>query len=336
MKRSGICCGGNWVVDEIKIIEAWPEEERLVTILSEEKGTGGAPYNVLIDLRNIDSKIYLEAVGVIGKDENGKKILSDIKNYRLNPVKIEQTDILPTSRTYVMTVAKTGRRTFFHNRGTNVLLDIHHFDFKRIRAEILHIGYALLLDKLDLPDKTFGTRMARLLSKAKNNGLKTSLDVVSENNPAKFQNIVIPSLKFTDYLIINELEASLITGINLTHTLNPEHYRKASKVLFKMGVNSIVVIHRPEAAYGFLSSGDIFIQPSHKVPENFVKGTVGAGDAFSAAILYSITKRWHLSKALKIAVATAALSLSSASATGGVPSFSSILKFSEKTPYKRI
>ena len=42
-------------------------------------------------------------------------------------------------------------------------------------------------------------------------GIKTSIDLVSENSDR--YNLVLPCLPFTDYLIINELEAARLTGM---------------------------------------------------------------------------------------------------------------------------
>jgi sugar/nucleoside kinase (ribokinase family) len=336
MKRKGICCGGNWIVDEVKLIEAWPEQDSLVSILHEETGTGGAAYNVLMDLRRMDSRIPLEAVGVLGTDPNGDKIAADIRKNRIKPVGIVRTDKRPTSRTDVMTVASTARRTFFHNRGTNALLDTKHFDFSAIRAEYLHIGYALLLDRLDGPDKRFGTRMARLLASAKKSGLKTSLDVVTDHDAARFRAIVLPSLRFTDVLVLNEIEASRVTGIDLKDTLDPEDYSSAARELFRAGVSRLTVIHRPECSFAFTPDGSTYVQPSHSLPDGFVKGTVGAGDAFCSAILYSLYAGLDIASGLKLASSTAALSLSSPSSTEGVPALANILSFSRRTPYRNI
>ena len=78
-------------------------------------------------------------------------------------------------------------------------------------AELLHIGYILLLDALDEADAEYGTRMARLLHDAQQHGIKTSIDVVSESGD-RFRRLVPPALRYTDYCIINEVEAQESTG----------------------------------------------------------------------------------------------------------------------------
>ena len=59
-----------------------------------------------------------------------------------------------------------------------------------------------------------------------------------------------------------------------------------------MGVNDLVVIHAPEGGYAMDRSRKYYQQESLKLPDGYIKGTVGAGDAFCAGILYSLYKEW--------------------------------------------
>src|SRR5438132_12331776 len=113
-----------------------------------------------------------------------------------------------------MTEQNRGRRTFFHARGANALWRGDDLNFSRNTARIFHLGYLLLLDALDAPDPKFGTRAARLLAEAQNAGIKTSVDVVSEESD-RFAKIVNPALKYVDYCILNEIEAGKTTGLTI-------------------------------------------------------------------------------------------------------------------------
>jgi sugar/nucleoside kinase (ribokinase family) len=335
MEHNGICCAGNWLVDKVKVIDTYPDQDKLANILDESLGTGGAPYNVLVDLAKMDSTLYLEGIGLIGRDEFGQYILNDIKRYNIHPVGVIQTDDEPTSYTDVMTVISTGRRTFFHNRGANKLLDYEHFPFNKIGSGLLHTGYALLLDKLDAADSEHGTVMAKVLADAHAHGIKTSLDLVSDPNPERYKKVVYPSLKHTDYLIINEFEAENLTGIGLKAAGESYHdFKEAADILFSEGVVGLVVIHMPQGGYLFSSKGDAVFQPSHLLPEGFIKGSVGAGDAFCAGILYGICRGMEYDEMMRIATAAAALNLSSLSSTDGIKSIEEIREFSDKTPYR--
>jgi hypothetical protein len=96
-----------------------------------------------------------------------------------------------------MTEQASGHRTFFHHRGANALWNGAGLDFKKTRARIFHLGYLLLLDAMDAPHPTCGTKAAALLRQAQAAGLKTSVDVVSEDSD-RFAAIVRPALRHTD------------------------------------------------------------------------------------------------------------------------------------------
>ena len=48
--RRGLLAGGNWIVDQVKLIDVYPQPEQLGNIRAQSQGTGGAPYNVLVGL----------------------------------------------------------------------------------------------------------------------------------------------------------------------------------------------------------------------------------------------------------------------------------------------
>ena len=86
-------------------------------------------------------------------------------------------------------------------------MDGSEIDFNASSAKIFHLGYLLLLDELDKEDPEYGTKAAALLAKARAAGMKTSIDVVSEDSD-RFYKIIAPALKQVDYCILNEVEAS--------------------------------------------------------------------------------------------------------------------------------
>ena len=135
--RNGILAGGNWIVDAVKIIDTWPQQDALANILSTARGTGGSPFNVLVDLALLGVDFPLSAAGLVGEDENGRWIVEQCEQHAIDTAALLRTDAAPTSYTDVMTVRTNGRRTFFHARGANALLDSGHFDFRAIPRENL-------------------------------------------------------------------------------------------------------------------------------------------------------------------------------------------------------
>ena len=110
--RSGILAGGNWIIDHVKIIDTWPAQDALANILSTTHGTGGSPYNILIDLAKLGAQFPLAAVGLVGQDADGQLILDDCKQYQIDASALQPTDQAPTSFTDVMTVQANGAGPF--------------------------------------------------------------------------------------------------------------------------------------------------------------------------------------------------------------------------------
>jgi sugar/nucleoside kinase (ribokinase family) len=274
----------------------------------------------------------LFGAGLVGQDALGDQILADCRQHKIDTRALTHTNKAPTSFTDVMTERATGRRTFFHARGANALWDGAGHGFKKSRARIFHLAYLLLLDSLDVPDKEFVTKSARLLAEAQAAGLKTSVDVVSEESN-RFARVVAPALKFVDYCILNEIEAGKTTGFKLRQPdgrLDTVTLRHAAGALLQQGVRELVVIHFPEGAFARTRRGDDVWQSSLRLPPNYIAGTAGAGDAFCAGVLLGLHEGWECQRCLLTGVCLAAASLSDPTCTAGVKSLSSSLALAKK------
>jgi len=227
---------------------------------------------------------------------------------------------------------QTKERTFFQHAGANAHYCEDHIDLDKLNVNIFHIGYILLLPALDAPDDEYGTKMARLLHKAQQAGMKTSIDVVSETGD-RFVKLVTPALKYADYCVINELEAQQTTGVLLRDengTLHTENMPKALEKLKELGVSTWAVIHCPEVGCGIDENGQYWEVPSLKLPKGWIKGTVGAGDAFCAGILYAAETGMNMEQALKMGACAAAASLREVNASDGVKTAEEVLKLYEQ------
>src|ERR1051325_3990414 len=331
--RSGVLAGGNWIVDQVKLIDVYPQREQLANIRGQTaSGTGGAPYNVLINLAKAGVNFPLIAAGLVGKDTFGEQILADCKKHKIDAKLLRTTASADTSYTDVMTEQNGGRRTFFHYRGANAQWRGDDLDFTKSKAKVFHLGYLLLLDALDEPDAKFGTKAARLLASAQEAGIKTSVDVVSEDSD-RFARVVSPALKCVDYCILNEIEAGKTAGFRIRQPdgkLDTVALRHAAGALLQLGVKELVVIHFPEGAFARTRKGEDFWQSSLKLPDKYIAGTAGAGDAFCAGVLLGLHEDWDLPKALQAGVCLAASSLSDPTCTGGAKALNACLALAKK------
>lgn len=310
MNRSGILAAGNFIIDYVKLIDAWPEQDMLTNILSETSSNGGGPYNVLKDLAAMGACYPLEACGLVGHDANGDWILRDCQSAGISTKQLHQTSGAPTSYTDAMTVASTGRRTFFHQRGANARFDETHVDFTGTSAKHFHLGYLMLLDTMDTFASAGRTHASLALEGAKKAGLTTSVDIVSTENP-QFREIAESALPFTDVLVINEIEAGKVAGLDLKTAdgVDVDACEEAARRLLDRGVQRQVVIHFVEGGIVAEKGGLIVRHGSLQLPAGFIAGATGAGDAFAAGYLHGWHDDWDITRCLQLAVCSAAACL---------------------------
>lgn len=319
------------------MIDVYPVQDALAVIEDESLGNGGGPYNLLKDLSKMGVEIPLTGVGLVGKDSDGDYILKDCKNFAIDCELIKVTNEAPTSYTDVMSVNSTGRRTFFHQRGANALLNESHFDLSKCNAWLLHLAYLNLLDSLDFIDDSGYTGATHVLKKARELGMKTSIDLVSVESDM-FNRVIKPSLPFVDYFLLNEIEAERIADVQIVkgEEVDLEAVGNAAEKLIGMGIGNLVVIHFPDGALAMDTNGKNYVQGSLYVPTEEIKGTVGAGDSFAAGMLYGLHENWPIDKCLNLAVCVSASCLYDATTSGGILPLNECLALGEKYGYRKI
>ena len=334
IKRVGIASGGNWIVDRVKIIDCLPGRGMLANIRSESRSTGGAPANVLVDLARMQAPFPLAGLGVVGRDADGEFVLEIGRKHGIDVSGIALSDRAPTSYTDVMAEEKTGDRSFFHCRGANALFGPEHVPVRDLTCRIFHLGYLLLLDRMDDSHPEHGTVAAGVLRAIRETGIKTSVDVVSEESD-RFKRIVPPALRYVDYLILNEIEIGRVVGKAVRApdgSLDGAAVRDAVEAVCRFGDMELVAVHMPEGVYVRDRQGNRFSLGSLALPEGFIKGTLGAGDAFCAGMLYGLHEGWPHRRAAELGICCAPACLSHSSATEGVTTVREAEKILERFP----
>lgn len=330
MERKGIIGVGNWIVDSVKFITVYPQKGNLTNIVGQDQGLGGCAHNVLADLASLKSGLPLYAGGCIGDDEYGRMCLDACDRLGIDSANIKVLPGEATSFTDVMSEIEGGRaRTFFHCRGANAKLTVKQVLDCKCPAKIFHLGYLLLLDGLDKEDPEYGVAAARALDGLSKQGYETSVDVVSEEGD-RYQKVVLPCLPYTDYFIVNEVEAEKSLGITLRRddgTIDMGDVENAARALLDKGVRKMVVIHFPEGGVVATKDGRCCSAPSFSPAKEEIVSTVGAGDAFCAGSLYAIHEGYNLEDLLDFASACARFNLFSSTSTGGAPTIETVKEF---------
>lgn len=320
--RQGIAVAGNILTDEVKVIDAFPHRGMLVSITSMSRAVGGSVPNTLISLARIDPTMPLAALGRRGDDEGGRYVQSELLRCGIDTAGVLVTPNASTGFSDVMTLAESGERTFFHHRGANAGFVPEDIDLSTLSCRMLHVAYIHLLDGFDAPDEEYGTTLARFLKQAQEAGILTSVDVVSSLNDA-FAARILAAMPYTDNAIMNEIEACGVSGLpprDGEGRLMTENIRATMELLMARGVGQRVIVHCPEAGFCLSADGEFTVVPSLKLPTGYVKGTVGAGDAFCAGCLYGIYHGYTDREILEFAAGAAACNLSAEDSVSGMRS----------------
>lgn len=308
---AGIAIAGSILVDKINEIDAYPSVGELTQIRAVKRAVGGCVPNVAIDLKTLSPETDIYAIGKVGQDDEKTFLLHELGDRGIDLTGIRVSRKERTSFTEVMSIVG-GQRTFFTYPGASAAFGLSDMNFESFKADMLHLGYFLLLDKVDNGDGE------KILAKAKSLGIKTSIDLVSENSDR--YKLVIPCLKYTDNVIINESEAGKIADMEPTK----ENLKAIAQKIMSYGIGERVIIHMPALSVCLSKDGTYTTLPSYDLPKGFIQGTTGAGDAFCAGALLGIYLGKSDEEILAIASKAAVGALSAADAVSGMKSLSEL------------
>ncbi len=336
--NKGIVIAGNLIVDHVKMCDNYPAPGMLTNIRETSNCIGGCAGNTAADIAIIDPEINVAVIGNVGNDADGEFVKNTLTGLGIDIDGVKTLEGVDTSFTDVMSDMSSNERTFFQARGANALLCPDDIEVEFLNADIFHIGYALLLDEFDKPDDEYGTVMARTLAEVSARGIKTSIDVVSEASD-RFTRVVTPCLPHCDYLIFNEVEASMVTGLPVRDengNISQSAVKTVINELFEKGVREVVCIHAPEGGWFSRRGEGVYFQPSLNLTRDMIKGKVGAGDAFCAGMLYSLYREFDPEYSLRVAGAAAGCNLTEKNSIDGLRQFDKMMEFESEIGYPSV
>jgi sugar/nucleoside kinase (ribokinase family) len=325
MTRSGIILAGTVVLDIVHMIEAWPEEEQIAFIRDTIHAPGGPPHNAAAGLVKLGAEFPVTLIGVIGTDAHGDTFIEKAKAYGLDTSHMHRVSTVGTDVTEVMTSMATGRRTFFVQPGANATLTAEQLMPADDTGKIYYLGSPVISRSLDASD---GWRT--ILRDVRNRGYKTAMELCPV--PADLQRThTLPCLPLLDYFVINDSEAEILSSLPVSQDghFNATLATAAAQKLLDHGVNELVSIHHPEGAIALRKDGKTAYAPSVNVPKHDIIGTVGAGDAFYAGMLFGLHENWPLDQCLALANASAATSLNSATTSSSIKPWRECLDYAK-------
>ena len=307
----GIAFVGSIIHDRIYTVAEYPKIGSLARIECIKYAVGGLVPNDSIDIKKLRKSVPVYAFGKIGADEGGRYCLEIMKDVGVDISGVKISEKEGTGFTDVMSI-EGGQRTFFSYAGANDTFGFDDIDFDSLDADMLHLGYFLLLGKVDSGDGL------AILREAKRRGIKTSIDFVS-CTPDKYPPFR-GCLKYVDNLILNEQEAAALVGMDSDRS----SLLDIASALLNEGVGERVIIHSPMLGVIANRNGTVTSLPSLDLPDGFIVGTAGAGDAFCSGALLGIYEGRTDREILEYATYSAAASLRSADGTGAMDDLENI------------
>lgn len=244
-------------------------------------------------------------IGAVGDDGFGDFSQQCLANEDINISHLARVAGVATGVAGIL-VEDNGSNSIVLAAGANATLNV-----SQIESAASVIGAAqLLLCQLETPVDT----VTRAIAIAHAQGVKVVL------NPAPAQQLDPAVLKQVDYLIVNETEASQLSGISVT---NQASAQQASERLLELGVGTVLLTMGGDGALITQDGGSEFI-PAIRVD---VVDTTAAGDTFVGAFAVGIANALSVSDASREAQYAAALTVTKLGAQTSIPRRSEVLEF---------
>jgi sugar/nucleoside kinase (ribokinase family) len=326
MKRNGIVLAGTVILDIVHLIDHWPAEEMVAMVARTEYGAGGPPLNAAAGLMKLGAMFPVTCKGVVGDDDLGRILINNAASHGLDTSGIRSMAGQVTSHTQVMTSQSTAKRTFFHQVGVNAMISADMLLPETDEARIFYVGSPGIAQSVDTGD---GWR--RLLRAARSRGFLTALEMVPTSRESH-ERLVRPCVPLVDIMVVNDNEAEHVAGMTVTQDgqLDWQAAEICCKKLLDMGVGLVAAIHHPDGAVGAMRDGSVARAGSVKVLSEEIIGTVGAGDAFFAGVLFGLHEGWDLQRCLSLGNAAAATSLQSATTCASIRPWTECLAYAAR------
>jgi sugar/nucleoside kinase (ribokinase family) len=151
--------------------------------------------------------------------------------------------------------------------------------------------------------------------------------------------VAAPCLPQLDSIVINELEAGALTGIDAAvptadGPVDWPALEAMATALVERGVSVLAVVHFPAGCVAAGPGGRTWRQGSVRLSREQVRSTTGAGDAFASGVILGLHEDWPVEACLRLGVASAAASVSSQNTSDGIQRAETCLAQAEQAGYR--
>ena len=262
---------------------------------------GGKGANQAVAIGKLGTNVIM--LGKIGKDSFGKDMLASMEKNGVNIQHIEEGE--KATGIAKIIVEESGQNRILVVAGANSEVDKEYVD--RHLAAIKESD--IVVTQLEIPIET----VEYTLKKAKEFGKITIL------NPAPARELSDEIIKNSDFIIPNESELALITGMAVE---TEEEIKKAGKKLLDMGVKNLIITLGSKGSL-HLNRDKCEFHSAYKVK---AIDTTAAGDSFIGGVVRELNGD-NISEAIEFGTKVSAVAVTKKGGQTSIPTIEEVIKF---------
>jgi sugar/nucleoside kinase (ribokinase family) len=267
----------------VRPVEAIPEGQGGVLVEQIRATAAGTAGGTALTLAKLGA--VTRSAGAIGDDPLGDLLVELLQRGGIDTSLLVRRDDVQTSAS-VLPIRPSGERPAFHVIGANGTYGSEDAPLEEIAAaDHLHFG---------APEFMGGEEAAKVLSAARETGVRTSADVLAEGDPGLLEWIA-PALEHLDILLPNDDQVLAFTGAS--------DLESGCRALVERGVGMVAATCGADGALLVSAEGSTRVAAF----EVEVVDTTGCGDAFSAGFIVGLGHGRSPEDAARLGCAAAAL-----------------------------
>lgn len=296
MNEQKITIMGSFVVDLMGRASHLPVKGETVKGSMFRLGPGGKGSNQGVAARRAGAKVTM--ITKIGKDEFGAIALKNFENEGMDTALVFQDEKYSTGAALILVDENTSENEILVTLGACDHITESEIEDARKSIE----GAGIFLTQLE----TNVDAIERAIDIAYQKNVKVIL------NPAPIQSISNDLLSKVYILTPNEVEASILSGIEIKDV---DDARKASKILMDKGAQNVIITLGSKGAIVATPNEERLI-PCLKVD---VVDTTGAGDAYNGGLVTALAEGLDIFEAAAFANVVGALSVTKLGTAPAMP-----------------
>lgn len=291
---------GSFMTDLVIQTEKVPVDGETTIGKTFNRFTGGKGANQAVAAARLGGDVTM--VGKLGKDDFGKEHMESLKANQVDCDSVWMDEEASTGIGNIV-IDRNGNNRIIVVPGAN--LNLTEQDIEAIENVIAATDIVVL--QLEIPIST--------VYKAIDLAHKHHKTVVL--NPAPAQKIDSQYISKIDFIIPNETEASLLTGI---HVNDVEDAEKASQHFIRQGYQNVIITLGDQGVIYRNRSKVRHYQPYQVKAVD----TTAAGDSFIGGFVYGLSRGLNIDQAVQLAVAASALTVTKLGAQPSLPTIEEV------------